>query len=76
MDRLRTVREALRAIGIVAILIGGLCFPVGYGINPERDLSAFHNLADLGMFQRVGVILVGVGVAVLLGAHLVNRGQR
>jgi uncharacterized protein YjeT (DUF2065 family) len=70
------VREALRAIGIVAILIGGLCSPVGYGINPERDLSVFHNLADRGMFQRVGVILVGVGVAVLFGAHLVNRGQR
>lgn len=71
-----TVRETLRVLGIVAILIGGLCFPVGYRISPERDLSAFHNLADLAMFQPAGVLLVGVGAAVLLASSLVERCRR
>ncbi len=71
-----TLREMLRVFGIIAILIGGLCFPVGYGISPERDLSAFHNLADLGMFQRVGTILVGAGAAVLVASRLMKRDGR
>jgi hypothetical protein len=40
----------IRGIGIVAVLVGVLAFPVRIGINPERDTSIFHNFADLGLF--------------------------
>ena len=50
-------------IGVVLIVLGLGCFPVGYGINPVRDLSRFENLVDLGLFWKVGVMLVGIGIA-------------
>ena len=39
--------------------------PLGYGINPKRDLSLFHNLADLPAFLMWAVGFVGVGVATI-----------
>ena len=40
----------LRIAGVASIAGGALCFPVGYGVNPKRDLSVFSNLADMGLF--------------------------
>jgi len=51
-----------------------LCLPVGYGINPKRDLSAFSNVADMGMFIAMGLTLLAIG-AVLLAASYFLRGR-
>jgi len=57
----------LRIAGVASAAIGLTCFPVGYGINPKRDLSIFDNLADMGMFVTLGLILIAAG-AVMLAA--------
>ena len=54
--------------------IGIVCLPVGYGITPKRDLSAFNNLADTGIFVTAGLVLVTTG-AVLLGISRILPGQ-
>jgi|GEM_PF-4626329 len=56
----------VRGIGIVVALIGLLSFKLAPGINPKRDLSRFHNLADLGIFIEYGLILVVVGTVLFL----------
>jgi multisubunit Na+/H+ antiporter MnhB subunit len=66
-----SVSQSLSLVGVVLIVLGLGCFPVGYGINPVRDLSMFENLVDLGLFWKVGVMLVGIGVAFLLVGGIV-----
>jgi hypothetical protein len=63
----------LRIAGVATTAAGVTCFPVGYGINPKRDLSVFNNLADTGMFVTLGLILLAIG-AVLLAASSLLRG--
>ena len=41
----------LRIAGAATAAAGLLCLPVGYGIDPKRDLSAFSNLADIGILS-------------------------
>jgi hypothetical protein len=62
MDRVKTV---LRIAGIVVAASGVMCFPIGYGVSPKRDLSLFDNLADLGAFVRMGSVLTVLGLLVL-----------
>jgi hypothetical protein len=64
-ERLRRVAIALRIAGIVVMLIGLMCMP-GIGPNPKRDLSAFNNLADLGLFWKMGLVLLPLGAAMLV----------
>ncbi|MGH7831984.1 MAG: hypothetical protein ACREP8_17610, partial [Candidatus Binatia bacterium] len=66
-----TVKAWIKGAGIVFILVGGLSFPVGIGINPKRDTSLFHNLADIGLFIRYGFILIGVGIVLLVVSALI-----
>lgn len=47
-----TLKTALRVGGILVALIGGLCLPVPNYVFDKGDLSAFHNLADLGALFR------------------------
>src|SRR5205807_1019744 len=58
------IKLVVRIAGVVSIAGGALCLPVGYGINPKRDLSVFSNLADMGIFVTVGLVLLAVGIAV------------
>lgn len=60
------VRVILRVGGTLAAAIGVLCLPIGYGVSPKRDLSMFNNLADVGAFVTVAVILILLGVIALL----------
>jgi hypothetical protein len=60
----------LRIGGVVSVAGGALCLPVGYGINPKRDLSVFSNLADTGIFVTLGLVLLAVGALLFLGAWL------
>ena len=62
VNRLKTV---LRIGGIVVAGIGGMCLPIGFGDNPKRDLSLFNNLADLGAFVQIGLLLIALGLVVL-----------
>ena len=49
-----TLADWLRGIGAALIGVGIICFPVGLGVSPKRDLSRFDNLADLGLFVKAG----------------------
>ncbi len=60
----------LRIGGAASLAAGVLCLPVGYGVNPKRDLSAFSNLADMGIFVTSGLIMVAIGAVLLLGSWL------
>src|SRR6266404_5391007 len=59
------VKLILQVAGIIIGAIGLLCFPLGFGTNPKRDLNGFDNLADIGMFVRPGLILLGAGGIIL-----------
>ena len=65
----------LRIAGVGSIAGGVLCLPVGYGVNPRRDLSVFNNLADMGMFVTAGLTLLGVGAVLLAVSWLLHRGE-
>jgi multisubunit Na+/H+ antiporter MnhB subunit len=62
-------------VGGVVITAIGVCFlPFGFGNNPKRDHSVFHNLADLGAFIQTGLVLVGLGL-ILLGLSYAIPGE-
>ena len=67
MDRAKLL---IRIVGVASAASGLVCLPVGYGINPKRDLSVFSNLADTGMFVTLGLILIAVGAILLAGSWL------
>jgi len=64
-----SIRDWLKIVGIGMICVGLLSFPLGFGISPKRDLSAFSNLADLGVLIRFGMASLVLG-GVLLAASL------
>jgi hypothetical protein len=51
------LRAWVRAIGIVSILVGFLSFKFTPGISPERNLSLFHNLVDLGLLILLSFLI-------------------
>jgi len=62
---MRRVKSYCRLAGWLLVCLGVMFMPLGYGINPKRDLSLFHNLADLPAFLMWAVGFVGVGVATI-----------
>jgi len=72
--RLR-LREFLRGAGWIALLLGIMCVPVGWGVNPKRDQSAFHNLADMYAFVKYGAVGIVSGLILLVGSALLPRGR-
>ena len=64
----------LRIAGVASAAVGLGCFPVGYGVNPMRDMSLFENLADTGIFVKLGLILIVAG-AVMFGASWLLPGE-
>ena len=71
-----TASEWIRVVGWVLIAIGIGCFPFGLGASPKRDLNAFNNLADVGLFWKAGIGLVGMGVVCLIGSSISSRKRR
>jgi hypothetical protein len=65
----------IRIIGYALLLIGGGALPVGFGVSPKRDLSAFENAADLGAFVKPGIVLIGTGVAVLVLSYFLPKSR-
>ncbi len=60
------IREYIKTAAIVLLAIGILCLPIGFGANPKRDTSAFYNFADLGIFLKIGLTLLAIGLFILL----------
>ena len=69
------IKLGLQIAGLAVAAVGVLCLPVGFGINPKRDLSAFFNLTDMGMFLRVALVLIPVGSIVFALGYLLPRGE-
>jgi sugar phosphate permease len=59
MDALKI---SLRVGGIVVAAAGGLCLPVHNYVFSKRNLSTFHDWADLGAFVQFGLVLIAVGL--------------
>ncbi len=55
-------KPILRIGGIVAACVGLLCLPLGFGVSPKRDLSAFSRIADTGAFVKIGLALIFGGL--------------
>jgi len=64
----------LRIAGVASAAVGLGCFPVGYGVNPQRDMGLFENLADTGIFVKLGLILIAAG-AVMFGTSWFLPGE-
>ena len=65
-----TPREYCRITAAGFVLVGVSCFPIGVGVNPKRDRSLFFQVADTGVWFRLGIILVLVGAVLFLIACL------
>ena len=63
----------LLGIGTVMASIGFLCLPIGYGASPYRNTSFFNNLADLGAFLNIGLIMLAIGGAMVLISLLIRE---
>jgi hypothetical protein len=69
------IKEILRVCGILILVLGVMCVPVGWGVNPQRDLSAFLNLADMGAFLTYAVIGIAIGLILLAASAVAPRGR-
>ena len=67
MERLKV---STRLIGWAFFILGVMFMPIGYGVSPKRDLSAFSNVADTGAFLTWGLVLRGMGLVILVVAFL------
>jgi hypothetical protein len=69
--RLSDVTPWIRTAGIVIFAVGVLCLPLGgVGTSPKRDLSVFNNLADAGLFIKVGLVISAVGIVLFFLSFL------
>lgn len=64
-----------RLAGVLIVAVGVMCFPVGWGVSPKRDLSFFNNLADLGGFVEWGMAISGAGIIILVLSIFVPPGE-
>ena len=69
------IKLGFQIAGVVLAAVGVLCLPVGLGVNPKRDLSAFFNLADMGMFLKGALILIPFGAIVFAVGYVLPRGE-
>jgi multisubunit Na+/H+ antiporter MnhB subunit len=69
------IKIGVQVAGVAIASVGVLCLPVGFGVNPKRDLSVFFNLADMGLFIKAALVLIPIGVIVLLAGYLLPGGE-
>jgi hypothetical protein len=60
----------VRVSGMILLILGVMCMPVGFGVSPKRDQSVFHNLGDMRAFLLWGAVLAGSGVILLVVAAI------
>ena len=63
---MRNLKNWVKGVGIVTVLVGLMALPLGMGVSPKRDTSFFSNLADTGMFVTYGLTLILVGIVALI----------
>ena len=61
-----TFRDWMRGVAAVVFCFGLMCLPIGFGANPKRDTSAFLRAADTGVWLKLGVVLIILGVVVFM----------
>ena len=71
MSNFKTV---LRVGGVVLVAIGLMLLPVRNYVFDKRDLSAFHDVAELSAFVQSGLALIVVGL-VVFGLSFLIRGE-
>jgi len=71
VNLLSRLKLVLQMGGVVLFLLGIICLPAGYGLSPKRNLSAFNNLADLGAFIKMGLVLMGIGLVAFFISYFV-----
>jgi hypothetical protein len=64
--------DTVRFVGIILLILGVMCMPIGYGVSPKRDQSVFHNLADMNR-SLCGVLRWVGAVSVCLRRHSSSR---
>jgi hypothetical protein len=72
MDR---IKLGLQIAGIAVTAVGVLYLPVGFGVNPKRDLSAFLNLTDMGLFLKAALVLIPLGAIVFAVSYVLPGGE-
>jgi hypothetical protein len=72
MSKLKTV---LRVRGIVLVALGAVFLPVPNYVFDRGETSAFHNLADIGVFTKLGLAAIAVGL-VVFGLSFLMPGRR
>jgi hypothetical protein len=48
---------------------------LGFGVSPKRDLSAFFNLADMGMFLKAAAVLIPIGFIIFAVGYMLPGGE-
>jgi hypothetical protein len=71
VNLLSRLKFILQMGGIILFLFGLMCLPAGYGHSHQRGLSVFNNLADLGAFIKIGLVLMGIGVIAFFLSYFV-----
>ncbi len=61
-----TARDVARMVGFVLLGFGFLCLPVGIGASPKRDTSAFFSFADMGLYLKIALILMPLGLVIII----------
>ncbi len=69
-----TFKTVLRVGGVVLVGIGMMFLPVRNYVFDKRDLSAFHDVTELGVLVQAALGLIMVGV-VAFGASFSVRGD-
>ena len=64
-------QPVLRIGGIVGSLVGLMALPLGRGVSPKRDLSAFYLITDTGAFVKIALALVVAGLIAMILSLLV-----
>ena len=75
LDIVPRLREFLRVAGWFALILGIMCLPAGWGVNPKRDQSAFRDLADIGAFLKFAAVGIVSGVILLVVSALLPRSR-
>jgi len=67
LDKIRTI---LIITGCFLAFIGLSCLPLGWRFNPKVD-SVFLYAADTGMFLKVGIVFIIVGIVICIIAGMI-----
>ena len=68
------LKTVLRVGGVVIMVVGGFFLPIRNYVFDKGDLSAFHDVGELGVFVWPALWLILVGL-VLLGLSFLVPGE-